>query len=54
MITLHSIAAQLRAKAEAKPVEHPEAPHFVYNERDHWDGADSVADWAVQHLETVK
>ena len=54
MITLHSVAALLRSKSESKPEEHPEAPHFIYNERDHWDGADSDASWAVEHQEQVK
>jgi hypothetical protein len=45
--SLHQLAAIIRSKSESKPEEHPEAPHFIYNERDHWDGADSMADWAI-------
>lgn len=55
MITsMHQLAAMLLSKSESKPEEHPDATHFIYNERDHWDGADSVADWAVKHQEQVK
>jgi hypothetical protein len=56
-VTLYSSAAQLRARsAEPQPVLPPRdfEPHCVFNERDHWDGADSIADWAAEHLEQFK
>jgi len=51
MLTLHSLAAQLRAKAEAEPVEHPEAPHFCQNWQDLMQAQDDVAAYANQHKE---
>jgi hypothetical protein len=56
-LTLHTLAAQLLARsAEPQPVLPPRdfEPHCVFNERDHWDGADSIADWAAEHLEQFK
>jgi hypothetical protein len=44
------LSAQLIARsAEPQPVLPPRdyEPHCVFNERDHWDGADSMADWAI-------